>query len=90
MNYKNISLRELIEFGNENPQYTVGDLLFSVLQPVALANGKSSLAWLRDISDEQMFTFIDKAKELLGYVPRYDLAEGLEKTINWYRGVLND
>ena len=64
MNYKNISLRELIEFGNENPQYTVGDLLFSVWQPVALANGKSSLAWLRDVSDEQMFTFIDKAKEL--------------------------
>ena len=64
MNYKNISLRELIEFGNENPQYAVGDLLFSVLQPVALANGKSSLAWLRDISDEQMFTFIYKAKYL--------------------------
>ena len=62
MNYKNISLRELIEFGNENTHYTVGDLLFSVLQPVALANGKSSLAWLRDISDEQMVKHIQKVQ----------------------------
>jgi hypothetical protein len=64
MNYKNITLRELIEFGNENPNYTVGDLLFSILQPVAVHNKKGSLQWLRDISDEQMFTFVDKAREL--------------------------
>lgn len=42
MNYKNITLRELIEFGNENPNYTVGDLLFSVLQPVAVHNKKEA------------------------------------------------
>jgi dTDP-D-glucose 4,6-dehydratase len=28
---------------------------------------------------------IDKAKELLGYNPKYDLVSGLEKTISWYR-----
>lgn len=28
---------------------------------------------------------IDKAKELLGYEPKVDLAEGIERTIEWYR-----
>lgn len=30
---------------------------------------------------------IDKAKSILGFEPKYDLADGLEKTINWYRKV---
>ena len=64
MNYKNLSLRELIEFGAEHPEYTLGDLLFSVLQPVALKNKQGSLNWLRTISDEQMYTFVEHAKEL--------------------------
>ena len=28
---------------------------------------------------------IEKAKEILGFEPKYDLDEGLEKTIEWYR-----
>ena len=64
MNYKNITIRELLDFSNEYPNYTLGDILFSVLQPVALANNKSSLHWIRDISDEQFFTFVEKAREI--------------------------
>lgn len=64
MNYKNITLRELKEFGDEHPDYSVADLLYSVLQPVAIHNEKSSLQWIRNISDEQMFTFVERAKEL--------------------------
>jgi len=28
---------------------------------------------------------IDKVKKMLGYNPRYDLNEGLKKTIKWYQ-----
>jgi len=33
---------------------------------------------------------IDKAKEILGYDPKYDLDRGLIKTIEWYRRMIND
>lgn len=64
MNYKNETLRQIMAFGAENPEYTLTDLLYSVLQPVAIANNKPSLNWLRNISDEQMFTFVEKAREI--------------------------
>lgn len=64
MNYKNITLRELKEFGDEQSNYSLADLWYSILQPVAVANNKPSLNWLRDISDEQMFTFVERAREL--------------------------
>jgi dTDP-glucose 4,6-dehydratase len=31
-----------------------------------------------------------KAKDILGFEPKYDLEDGLKKTVEWYRGVLND
>lgn len=64
INYRNITIAELKEFALENPNYSLGDLLYSVLQPVALHNGKHSVNWLRDISDEQFFTFVEKAREI--------------------------
>ncbi|MEA5141171.1 SDR family oxidoreductase [Arcicella rigui] len=30
------------------------------------------------------FASVEKAKKLLGYVPQYDVKEGLQKTIEWY------
>lgn len=64
MNYKNESIRELLKFGQEFPDYSLGELLFSVLQPVSLHNGKGSLSWVTEISDERFFTFIEKAREV--------------------------
>ena len=29
---------------------------------------------------------VTKAKELLGYAPKYDLASGLERAVPWYAG----
>jgi UDP-N-acetylglucosamine 4-epimerase len=29
---------------------------------------------------------IDRARGLLGYVPSYDVKQGLEQTVNWYLG----
>lgn len=51
-------------FGAENPEYTLTDLLFSVLQPVAIANNQHSLNWIRNISDKQMYAFVEKAREI--------------------------
>ena len=33
---------------------------------------------------------IDKAVDLLGFKPKYDLIEGLKRTIQWYRSILNE
>lgn len=64
MNYKNETLRQLMAFGAEHPEYSLTDLLYSVLQPVAIANNQHSVNWIRSISDEQMFTFVEKAREV--------------------------
>jgi hypothetical protein len=64
MNYRNETIRELLRFGQEFPDYTLGELLFSVLQPVSLHNGKGSLSWITNIPDEQFFTFVEKAREV--------------------------
>jgi nucleoside-diphosphate-sugar epimerase len=31
------------------------------------------------------FASIEKARRLLGYVPRYDMAAGLKEAVKWYR-----
>lgn len=36
-----------------------------------------------DVRDS--FASIDRARELLGYEPRFSMAQGLEKTFSWYR-----
>lgn len=78
MNFKNESIRELLKFGQEFPEYSLSELLFSVFQPVALHNGKASLSWITDISDKQIFTFIEKAREVekedLGVLQEVEIA----------------
>lgn len=78
MNFKNESIRELLKFGQEFPEYSLSELLFSVFQPVALHKGKASLSWITDISDKQIFTIIEKAREVekedLGVLQEVEIA----------------
>ena len=61
MNYKNEALRTLQVFPNE---YTLGDVLFSSFQKEAIKNGQT-LSFLRNISDEDAFTLVEKAINIL-------------------------
>ena len=52
-----------------------------------IANSNSEIVYVPKsyVDVELRIPSIDKAKGLLGYNPEYDLATGLEKTIEWYR-----
>ncbi|MFU0823720.1 NAD-dependent epimerase/dehydratase family protein [Clostridium sp.] len=52
-----------------------------------IADSKSEIVYVPKnyIDVELRIPSIEKAQRLLGYEPKYDLALGLEKTIEWYR-----
>jgi hypothetical protein len=62
MNYKANCHEELKQLSKDNPDYTFGDILFSVLKSVAPGKG-SSMTFLREITDEEYFTLIEKTRE---------------------------
>lgn len=61
MNYKANCHEELKQFSKENDSYSFGDILFSFLQKIAVENN-NSVSFLRDITDEQYFTLIEKTR----------------------------
>jgi succinate dehydrogenase flavin-adding protein (antitoxin of CptAB toxin-antitoxin module) len=61
MNYKNEALRVMQEIANEHPDYTLGDVLYSCFQKVAVKN-KQSLNFLREVEDEDLYTLVEKAQ----------------------------
>lgn len=61
MNYKANCLEELKQFSRENDSYSFGDVLFSLIQKIAVEN-KTSVSFLRDIKDEDYFTLIEKIR----------------------------
>ena len=73
--------------GNPRSTLTIYNLAREV---VRLANSKSKLKMIRwDHADVELrIPNVEKARRLLGFEPRVDLEEGLERTIEWYRGTL--
>lgn len=61
MNYKNEALRVMQEIANEQPNYTLGDVIFSCFQKVAV-NNKQSLNFIREVEDEDLYTLVEKAQ----------------------------
>jgi UDP-glucuronate decarboxylase len=55
-----------------------------------IANSTSEIVYVPKnyVDVELRIPSIQKAKEVLGFEPKYDLSTGLEKTIEWYREVL--
>lgn len=78
-------------FNIGNPRGTVTISMLAQLIK-RIANSKSKIIYVPKtyVDVELRIPNIDKAKEILGYDPNYDLADGLEKTIDWYRSVFND
>jgi nucleoside-diphosphate-sugar epimerase len=73
-------------FNIGNPRSTV--TIFNLAQEIVRLSGSSSAIEFKEwpFPDVELrIPNIDKARQLLGYQPRVDLAEGLERTIAWYR-----
>lgn len=62
MNYRNIAVREIKDFADQFPDYSLGQILYSIVRQAT--SDPSAIKGLRDLSDEQVYTMIDKAKEL--------------------------
>lgn len=76
-------------FNIGNPRSTL--TIYNLAQQIAqLVGGKSELRFQpMDRADVDLrIPDIDKARRLLGYDPKVDLVDGLERTIAWYRGRL--
>ena len=81
------SIYEPINLGNPNP-VTMVELANEI---ISLTNSKSKII-LRDLpSDDPTHRkpSIEKAKEILNWEPKVDREEGLIKTINYFKGVIN-
>ena len=76
-------------FNIGNPR---GTITISMLAKLIkrLANSNSEIVYVPKtyVDVELRIPSIEKAKVILGFEPKYDLDEGLEKTIEWYRGEL--
>lgn len=59
MNYKNNAIRELQDFSKEFPNYTLGELLYSILRLTNI----TKVSDLLTVSDEDLFSAIEKTKQ---------------------------
>lgn len=86
---KKEAIGESFNIGNPRGTITIAMLAQLIKR---IADSKSEIVYIPKtyVDVELRIPSIEKAKNLLNYNPKYDLAEGLEKTIDWYRSVLND
>lgn len=71
--------------GNPRSVVTIYDLAHRIVRLSGAASKVVSVRW--DSADVELrIPNIDKARERLGFEPKVDLDEGLERTIAWYRG----
>lgn len=78
------ALGHAFNIGNPRSTLTIYNLAQQIVQ---LVGGKSELRFQpMDRADVDLrIPDIDKARRLLGYDPKVDLVDGLERTIAWYR-----
>lgn len=86
---KKEAIGQSFNIGNPRGTVTISMLAHLIKR---IADSKSNIVYVPKtyVDVELRIPSIEKAKNILGYEPKYDLNEGLEKTIKWYRGVLND
>lgn len=77
-------------FNIGNPRGTITISMLAKLIKT-IANSKSEIIYVPKnyVDVELRIPSIEKAKKILKFNPKFDLDEGLKKTIEWYRGVLN-
>lgn len=62
MNYRNIAIREIKDFAEQFPNYSLGEILYTVIRQSGIDS--AAIKELRNLSDEQVYTMIDKAREI--------------------------
>lgn len=60
MNYTQEALRAMQKLGQNNPEMSLGDILFTCFQKSA-TESKNSLNFLREISSEDLYTKVENA-----------------------------
>ena len=72
--------------GNPKGTITIGMLAHLIKE---IANSQSEITYVPKnyVDVEVRVPSIDKAIELLGFNPKYDLFEGLKRTVQWYRSM---
>lgn len=58
MNYKYLVIEEFLEFCNNFPEYSVTEVIFSILKST---NKSKDLSWLYEITDKELWTAIENA-----------------------------
>lgn len=61
MNFKKIAVRTITEFVDESPELSLGDILYSIIR--THNSGIKDLKDLRDMSDEKIYSIVEKAKQ---------------------------
>jgi len=78
------AIGEIFNIGNPKGTITISSLAEKI---VALCRSKSKIIYTPKnyVDVELRIPSIEKAKELLGFIPQVDLNEGIIKTFNWYK-----
>lgn len=59
MNYKYLVIEEFIEFCNKFPDYSVSEILFTILKST---NKSKDISWIYEMTDRELLTAIENAK----------------------------
>lgn len=83
------AIGESFNIGNPKGTITISMLAYLIKK---IANSNSEIVYIPKeyVDVELRIPSIEKAKQILKYNPKYELEEGLENTIEWYRSILND
>jgi len=83
---KEIAIGNSFNIGNPRGTITIG-MLAQLIKQIAGSNSEIIYVPKNYVDVELRVPNIDKAVDLLGYNPKYDLTSGLTKTIEWYRNL---
>ncbi len=78
------AIGEVFNIGNPKGTITISSLAEKI---VRLCNSKSKIKYVPKnyVDVELRIPSIEKAKELLGFIPKIDLDEGIKRTYQWYK-----
>ncbi|CBH22459.1 NAD-dependent epimerase/dehydratase [Acetoanaerobium sticklandii] len=82
---KEEAIGQSFNIGNPRATVTIA-MLAETIKRISNSNSEIKYVSKNYVDVELRIPSIEKAKELLGFSPKYDLTEGLTKTIDWYRG----
>lgn len=83
---KKVAVGNSFNIGNPKGTITIA-MLAQLIKQIANSNSEIIYVPKNYVDVELRIPSIDKGKKLLSFNPKYDLVEGLQKTIEWYRSM---